>query len=681
MIVISSPATAQQKNAQISELKAQIAALELIDNDPSTSSELRAVNKRFLNERRISLRNLILERLNLLRTYEASTGSSLRPDEKQVVENSIAEFEKSLAAVEETLEDRSIQSREAASPPSPGPAVASPTYDSQTHRVVNRDPISNPSTLRSIDSVPEMVDVNESLAPSRLLPQIAFNPATDCQAENVYSTAPTVLRGRARQIAAQILVDIGAGSVGPARFQAVSGRMEQLLLFTVADAIKPDNAVVQDPDTVGVGDLEQFQYLVETARTDKQVGASARSEGSTSAIEKPGFANLLGFAIENGAIQQAVDGTILTLSTSPYVFYTRRGGDTVQAYQDAGFLNRVGVAASFKISEQDPLLANARRNQLTEWSIRYRFLGDRSTRTKAFQKFWDEHIAVAVRSTIVSITQADVFIANDPVLRPLRNETRAQLITQLGALYDSDGFAAKSDDAKIDGLVKLILCYLRVAVYNRVANGAIQLTPVTQSKITNDFIQDIAKAQRQLDAVREVLNDRIESVLGGPLATLGYYNQRQAVGSDYSVAKILFEQDKGYLRPLKLTANFATSFYHSPDRTQNQKTLRDISGALSFERSIASPFTEADDLSRITFAFTGHYQRMYENQNIAGKTADIGVGQFKVEIPLYKGVSFPFSVSYATATELLKEKHVRANFGFTFDIDELVELTRSRFAK
>jgi hypothetical protein len=58
----------------------------------------------------------------------------------------------------------------------------------------------------------------------------------------------------------------------------------------------------------------------ETQRNDKQVGASATAEGSTTAAEKPGFAELLGLAVEHGAIQQEVNGTTLTLSSSPYMF-------------------------------------------------------------------------------------------------------------------------------------------------------------------------------------------------------------------------------------------------------------------------------------------------------------------------------------------------------------------------
>lgn len=67
---------------------------------------------------------------------------------------------------------------------------------------------------------------------------------------------------------------------------------------------------------------------------------------------------------------------------------------------------------------------------------------------------------------------------------------------------------------------------------------------------------------------------------------------------------------------------------------------------------------------------------MLENRGMAKKTADVALAQFKVEIPLLTGFSLPFSVTYATATELIKESHVRANFGFTMDTDKIFKILK-----
>jgi hypothetical protein len=65
---------------------------------------------------------------------------------------------------------------------------------------------------------------------------------------------------------------------------------------------------------------------------------------------------------------------------------------------------------------------------------------------------------------------------------------------------------------------------------------------------------------------------------------------------------------------------------------------------------------------------------LLENRHQPDKKADLAVVQVKFEIPVFSGVTFPLSVSYATASELLKEDHVHANFGFSFDTDKLYQL-------
>ena len=99
----------------------------------------------------------------------------------------------------------------------------------------------------------------------------------------------------------------------------------KMILYATLDAASPTSSKL-------LRDLEPYQYLSETARTDKQLGASATSNGSVSAIEKPGFARLLGFAIEHGAINKKTDGTNLTLSTSLYSLHALNHEDIAETY-------------------------------------------------------------------------------------------------------------------------------------------------------------------------------------------------------------------------------------------------------------------------------------------------------------------------------------------------------------
>lgn len=74
---------------------------------------------------------------------------------------------------------------------------------------------------------------------------------------------------------------------------------------------------------------------------------------------------------------------------------------------------------------------------------------------------------------------------------------------------------------------------------------------------------------------------------------------------------------------------------------------------------------------------SGNYERLQENQHQAGKKADIGLGNIKLEIPISSGVSFPLSVTFANSSEQVKETYVRGNFGISFDLDKLAALLQA----
>ena len=160
----------------------------------------------------------------------------------------------------------------------------------------------------------------------------------------------------------------------------------------------------------------------------------------------------------------------------------------------------------------------------------------------------------------------------------------------------------------------------------------------------------------------------------GPLLTLAFTNHLTTIDSGYSDFKLLFEQD---VRPVKVVANAWVSVYHNPDSMINQERVRDYGVAVSFEGKTNNPFaTSAPDLSKVIYSFSGRYQRMKENEGLLERKADIVVVQFKLELPVAMGISLPFSVTYASATEMNKEKVVRSSFGINFDVDKLFALTR-----
>ncbi len=475
---------------------------------------------------------------------------------------------------------------------------------------------------------------------------------------------------------------LGSQIVKDKQASLVDGFWEDLIFYVLTDITLPQAPVVSFLD---------FQHFGETARTDKQIGTSSKSSGSTSLAEKPGYAQLLGFALEHGAIKQSINDTTLTLSTTPYAFaalINRR--DTSSLYQNVGFLNRLGVSASFNISDQEQILANASRKQLSEWSVRLRLTGDRSSRSPEFRRFWVKTVApllqkrLAAQSSVdntlfepdASPSQPDLQAAKQkleglslqlnstttsPVPNPLKNRVQA---------YLNDN----PDDA--EGIKSLILCYIKEKVYDPIKNHEIlteaQLEAVKQ-EIAANILPRIASAQKALDEVKAQYDAFTKTLEGKQLSTLEYTNHRVETGSDFSEIKLLYQMKQA---PMNLIFNAGITLYNNPNRMMNQERVRDYNFALSFEGETRNPFVQLEDLSKITYSFSGAYQRMKENEGMMGKKPDIANVQFRVEIPVATGFSIPVAYTFASATETSMKKENRFNIGLRLDVDKLYSLAR-----
>ena len=513
-------------------------------------------------------------------------------------------------------------------------------------------------------------------------PSLAARVAPTPEPEPITATAQAnfpCLPGEAYPDAPPLLTDIvakdAAGAASPDNEGALSA-VPQMMLYTTIDAASPASSE-------SLRSLEAYQYLSETARTDKQLGGAANSNGAVSAIEKPGFASLLGFAVEHGAINKKNDGTNMTLSTSLYSLYAINKENTAETYRKAGILTRVGVGATFAVDNTTNDLANARRNNLSEWSVKARLFGDRSTRSAAFQKFWKEKITPlidarlsAIGKPIEALTSSESPTTDYARLRQQAGKCLKDTVRDRRAAPDY--VATTTDEERIKILSDALLAALKSNVYNRIKAGQPQLSDEMVAAIETRYVPNLKAALDDLTKAGGEVEKKLEDLQKAPLGTFAFTNHRIPTGSDYSEAKFLFEQDKGYFGPMKLIGNFGMSFYNKPDPLLNQQRLRDLTAALSFEGTSDSPFTEGQNQSKITYSFVGRYQRFFENRHTATRTPDIGQLQFVSEIPFIKGFSLPLSLTYSNATEEERKKGFRFNFGMRMDTDKLLDLLRAK---
>jgi hypothetical protein len=468
---------------------------------------------------------------------------------------------------------------------------------------------------------------------------------------------PPIVTAAAQNVAHTIVQRTNAkGANGDAK-EVFGSAADKIAIFALAAAADPERAKTVDY-------AAQYIAAGETQRTDKQIGATASASGSTSAVDKAGLPSLLGIAIDHGAINQNISGSTLTLSSSGYGVLASLKGDTAQTYHDFSVYTRLGVTASYDLQNQNDPLASVKRKQLSEWSAKLRLLGDHSPRSPEASQAFVNQVLPVLQDKANALTKALAGILGDARARPIvtfSSETNKQINQYL----DSADFNGSGAEQKITGIITDAVQQYIYSQWN-----VMGLTAADQQLLSN-FLTSYKSATDGYVKSANAFDTALAALANKPTLTLAYANERGSGTPNYSVAKLLFEVKPQ--QSLQIDANASGSFYGNPDKSKNEQTFRDFTAALGLQQDFGrSPFlTDKTDKSQITFSLSGRYERLQENQHIPGKKADLAVANLKLEIPIGAGISLPLSMTYANATELIKEHEVRGNFGITFDLDKL----------
>ncbi len=167
---------------------------------------------------------------------------------------------------------------------------------------------------------------------------------------------------------------------------------------------------------------------------------------------------------------------------------------------------------------------------------------------------------------------------------------------------------------------------------------------------------------------RKNLLDRIAK---GGIVALEYTNTRNIISPNLSNFTIIAE--KGATGKVDATFNGSLTLFDKIPLGMT-KRIRDfhLSGQVDYKVGNLLGFGD------VTFFLAGRYERQMENaidpmgMAVMNTKGDIAVGQVGLRIPI-KGTGFkiPISFSFANRTELIREKVVKGNIGFTFDLDTL----------
>lgn len=438
--------------------------------------------------------------------------------------------------------------------------------------------------------------------------------------------------------------------------------LDQVLIILTAKLLKIK--------TNGGESYASFVTEAQEARTDQQMGAGPSNSGTTSLVVKGGVPYLFGLAVENGAATESRSGTTVTFRVNPagaLNLFSNKGFITGfrQAQEDPvmNFLRKTSIGLSFDTDRgNQPGVFTGDKQQLSSVSARFEFVNERDPRHTKYEADWERFVAdegVRLAQQVWKTTVAIVDFGgpdrhksfSDPALQAWFNQTN-ESITRVDT--------SLANEARINAIAQVI---------RQRAN----LLPV--DLVTEQTIEALTGFAAQDKAYTDAKNKLLDKIARGKVFTLEYTNKREVNAADTSNFNFIAATGTG--ARVDLTANGSFTLFNKRPlagtlTSPRPGRIRDF----QFAGQVAIPFKVGD--GQFDFWFSGRYERLLEDATtfagttMPGTRGDIAVGQFGLNIPITSlGIKFPISFTFANRTELIKEKEIRGNFGFTFNWDTL----------
>jgi hypothetical protein len=437
---------------------------------------------------------------------------------------------------------------------------------------------------------------------------------------------------------------------------------QQKAIFTILTAklLKGRNAEAES--------YAAFVTEAQERRIDQQVGAAPTSNSATSIVSKGGIPYLFGFAVENGAATQSEKDTSITFRVNP--------GGLINLFANRGFitgyresehdpvlklLRKTSIGLTFDTTRGDtPGVFTGRGQQLSEISARLEFFNDRDPRNQKYAAAWANLVATEGLRLAEQTRDTTAVIMNWGGI----NDDITFKEPSLQAWLKNLDQAAKGVNPGLSGAA---LINATAKVIDEQADNV----PVTE--VSEKTIESLTNFAGHVKTYSEKKNELFDRIAKGRILTFEYTNKREVNAPN--ISNFNFIGATGMGSRVDLTANGSLTFFHSRPplaslTAKHPGRIRDF----QFAGQIDVPFGEGFDLW-----FSGRYERLMEDASLAtgvvlpGTKGDIAIGQVGLNVPLKGlGVKFPISVTFANRTELIKERVVRGNFGFTFNWDTLL---------
>jgi hypothetical protein len=413
---------------------------------------------------------------------------------------------------------------------------------------------------------------------------------------------------------------------------------------------------------------EGYKALLQAleARALKQLGSTPGSSGSTSLAMNGLVPDILGVAVESGALNRDVTGTTATFRATPAgVIKSLQGKGLVEISSDyanstaARMASRISFAASFDTSKGGtPGTFTADSHQLTGWSARAELVNHRDPASGEYAVLW-KGLLRNEDAYFAAVDAINAALAGWPAFTAWQTALEADVKAVV-----EDQFARDHNVGAAGGRFRAVL------EANFAKLEKLPAMPDVVLKALDGYVAQLTLIQRVIDRVYDFVGK-------GDLITVDWSTARSASLPDLYTATGIWDAAFGASRRNDFTLNVVLNLYRSvPAGAQHQLKSFEIVG------QFALPLGSLLSLPAATLTIAGRLSHL-PNDTVASSDASspaavaergtIGVVQAKITIPVKgSGLKIPLSITASNRTELIKEKDVRASFGISFDLDPLI---------
>ncbi len=670
-LTFSGGVLAQQRGNIDDAIKTLINNIERLEAT-SVPLSMRTTHRQNINEQRIDLIALLGEKKGEVQSYAGAVSANLTVEQRDKLSQQLSDLDNQIAFQKKALQREMLADTASTNAPASdaivGEGGGSSAGNSDDVRVVGGNgvtaslPISALASINAARSSTPMVSPATSLAAA---PDAGSSSSPSC---SVVKLAPSSYSIREQQICS-LVNDVAENKLGLGE-AGVRTPEADIRLEGAEDYIVN---IITEAKTLGD---------VQDTRTDKQNGSDVQARGTTSLVLKGGTPAVLSWAVENGAATSTTSGSTITFRFNPLGMIQALNNKTgyFTAYDDnekdpfTKFLRKTSFGVSFDTGRGDqPGVFTGNKRQLSAFSARYEFVSDRDPRNQRHATKWANLVdktqvdytnaAVKLRGSLVEephcadpglnpCPRARLIRAQfkDPVLQKWLEETNAQL----RAIQPADGTTESAVVADVEKIIRK------------------QVGLISIDKIGGNTRNQIISFVESLDSYLTARDTLLDEIAKGKVMAFEYTNHREVNAPDTS--NFTFIAEKGTVGRMDLTFNAALNLYNQRPTKPNIKRIRDFVFAGQFD----APLREISGVGQPVFSIAGRFERTTGNAFALDGTlvpntkGDVGSLQLKFLLPIKgTGVRLPFSVTFANRSELIREKEVRTNFGFTFDLDRL----------